>query len=122
MISTNSKFIFVVLLSTLSNGCAHDSVSPDCASVSANYSPVSTHYSDTAQYEPEYYLVKKDDTLYAISRLFGLDYRQLARWNQIDPPSYSIEVGQKIRLSEPTRQNNPVQSHTEQEAKLRLEQ
>jgi len=81
MTSNNSKLIFIAMLSILSNGCAQYSGSPDCAA------PVSTNYPDIGKHELEYYLVKKDDTLYAISLLFDLDYGQLARWNQIAPPS-----------------------------------
>lgn len=112
MTYTHSKLIFMAVVSVLSNGCAH-SVSADCAPIRTNYTPVSTNnYPDTAKYEPEYYLVKKDDTLYAISRLFDLDYRQLARWNRIDPPSYSIEIGQKIRLSDPVWENKLKQEES----------
>ncbi len=106
MTSNNSKLIFIAMLSILSNGCANHSVSPDCAPVSANYIPVSTNYPDIGKHEPEYYLVKKDDTLYAISLLFDLDYGQLAQWNQIAPPSYTIRIGQKIRLSDPIWKKN----------------
>ncbi|MGZ5052939.1 MAG: peptidoglycan DD-metalloendopeptidase family protein [Methylobacter sp.] len=38
--------------------------------------------------------------MYAISLIYDVDYQQLAQWNQIPPP-YKIEVGQKIRLSDP---------------------
>jgi len=102
MIFTNSKLIFIAMLAVLSTGCASHSAGPGCA-------PVSSNYPDTGKREPEYYRVKKDDTLYAISLLFDLDYGQLARWNQITPPSYTIRVGQKIRLSDPTWENNPSQ-------------
>lgn len=108
MTSTNSTLIFIAMLLVLSNGCAH-SVGSDCVPVSTNYIPVSTNYPDIVKNEPEYYRVKKDDTLYAISRLFDLDYRQLAQWNQIAPPFYTIEIGQKIRLSDPIWENNSMQ-------------
>lgn len=100
----NSKFIVMAMLSVLSNGCAH-SVSPRCA-------PVSQNYSDMATGEPDYYRVKKDDTLYSISQLFALDYRQLAEWNRISPPSYTIEIGQKIRLSDPVWENKLMQKES----------
>ncbi len=107
MTSTNSTLIFIAMLSVLLNSCA--SVSPNCAPVSPNYATVSTHYSDIAKNEPEYYRVKKDDTLYAISLLFDLDYRQLAQWNRIAPPYYTIAVGQKIRLSDPIWESKSMQ-------------
>lgn len=104
MRSPNSKFIVMAMLSVLSNGCAH-SVSPHCA-------PVSQNYSDMATGEPDYYRVKKDDTLYSISQLFALDYRQLAEWNGVRPPFYTIEIGQKIRLSDPVLENKLMQNES----------
>jgi lipoprotein NlpD len=92
MTSFNSKLIFIATLLAFLNACV--SSSPSCA-------PVSTNYSDDAKDETKYYRVKKDDTLYAISLLFNLDYRQLAQWNRIAPPSYTIEIGQRIRLFDP---------------------
>ena len=100
MTYTHSTLV-IAMLSVLSNGCAH-SASPDCA-------PASTNYPDIANAETSYYQVRKDDTLYAISRFFALDYRQLAQWNRIEPPAYTIEIGQKIRLSDPVWGNKPTQ-------------
>ena len=57
----------------------------------------------TAAAEPEYYVVRKGDTLGAIARRFGLDYRELASWNDIADPS-RIDVGQRLRLSPPEGQ------------------
>lgn len=94
---TNSKLIFIVLLSALLNGCAP---------VSPNYAPVTTNHPDIVKDETKYHQVKKGDTLYAISLIYDLDYRQLAQWNQIAPP-YKIEIGQKIRLSDANQGNKP---------------
>lgn len=43
------------------------------------------------------YTVKRGDTLYAIARRHGLDYRDLARWNGIGR-DYRIYPGQVLRL------------------------
>lgn len=51
------------------------------------------------QPRPESYTVKPGDTLYAIALEYGLDYRELAAWNSIDPSR--IRVGQQLRLSPP---------------------
>lgn len=51
------------------------------------------------QPRPESYTVKAGDTLYSIALEFGLDYRELAAWNNIDPAK--IRVGQSLRLSAP---------------------
>lgn len=43
------------------------------------------------------YLVKSGDTLYRIATRFGLQFKELALWNQIPEP-YTIQVGQQLRL------------------------
>ena len=43
------------------------------------------------------YRVQKGDTLYAIAFTRGLDYRDLAAWNRIEPP-YRIFIGQELTL------------------------
>lgn len=48
---------------------------------------------------PEFYTVKSGDTLFSIALEFGLDYRELAAWNSVDPAR--IRVGQQLRLSAP---------------------
>lgn len=47
-----------------------------------------------------YHQVKRGETLYAIAWLYGLDGRQLANWNHIQPP-YTIYADQRLRLSKP---------------------
>ena len=49
---------------------------------------------------PEYYSVKKGDTLYTIALDHGLDYKELAEWNSIDNPNV-IQLGQQLRLRTP---------------------
>lgn len=44
-----------------------------------------------------HYRVKKGDSLYAISFRFGTDWRELARWNNIQAP-YVIHPGQLLRV------------------------
>lgn len=46
------------------------------------------------------YRVRGGDTLYAISWKYGLDYREVARWNNLKPP-YVIFPGQALALSAP---------------------
>jgi lipoprotein NlpD len=107
MASIHLKLIFIALLSALLNGCAE---------LPPNYAPVTTNQPDAADIpkdqnkvkeETKYHQVKKDDTLYAISLIYDLDYRQLAQWNRIAPP-YTIEIGQKIRLSSPNPGEKPM--------------
>ena len=46
------------------------------------------------------YIVKPGDTLYSIALDHGLDYRELAAWNNLDNVSV-IRVGQQLRLTPP---------------------
>ncbi len=46
---------------------------------------------------PSYYTVRKGDTLYSISWRYGMDYKDVARINNIRSP-YTIYVGQRIRF------------------------
>ena len=47
----------------------------------------------------DFYTVKQGDTLYSIALDHGLDYRELAAWNNIDPAK--IRVGQQLRMKAP---------------------
>lgn len=47
-----------------------------------------------------HYEVRPGDTLYAISWRHGLDYRDVARWNNLDSPD-RIYAGQRLRLNPP---------------------
>ncbi|MEM7565139.1 MAG: LysM peptidoglycan-binding domain-containing protein, partial [Pseudomonadota bacterium] len=49
---------------------------------------------------PGWYTVKLSDTLYSIAWRYGLDYKQLARWNKIDVNA-PIYPGQRLRLIKP---------------------
>jgi len=54
-------------------------------------------------HRPLYYKVKKGDTLYSIAWQYGLDYKQLAYWNNIKAP-YIIFIGKKLRLASKYKQ------------------
>jgi lipoprotein NlpD len=47
-----------------------------------------------------YYIVKKGDTLRHIALEHGIDYRDLAAWNNIENPA-RIEIGQQLRVTPP---------------------
>ena len=52
-------------------------------------------------WRPQSYTVKRGDTLYQIALDHGLDYRELAAWNNLDNVNV-IRVGQVLRLAAPT--------------------
>ncbi len=57
----------------------------------------------------DFYRVRPGDTLYAISRRSGHDYRTVARWNHIRPP-YTIRIGQVLRLTPPPPKKGRIQA------------
>jgi lipoprotein NlpD len=59
------------------------------------------------------YVVKRGDTLYSIALDNGVDWRELAGWNQITDPS-RMQVGQVLRIRPPPGPNGVVVSPVEQ--------
>ncbi|MFC4158719.1 peptidoglycan DD-metalloendopeptidase family protein [Chitinimonas lacunae] len=53
-----------------------------------------------ADWRPKVYTVKKGDTLYSIALEHGLDYREVAAWNQLSDPNL-IKIDQQLRLTVP---------------------
>jgi lipoprotein NlpD len=51
-------------------------------------------------WRPEFYTVKRGDTVYSIALDAGLDYKELAAWNQLGDANV-IRVGQQLRLRPP---------------------
>jgi lipoprotein NlpD len=60
--------------------------------------PTTTSRSEA--YRSSSYTVMRGDTLYSISFRYNLDWRELARWNQIRSP-YLIHPGDRLRLTAP---------------------
>lgn len=56
---------------------------------------------------PSHHKVLSGDTLYSISWNFNLDYKEVARWNNIRAP-YVIYPGQSIRLTTPSKKKAVV--------------
>lgn len=46
------------------------------------------------------YVVQRGDTLYSVAVAFGQDYRDLARWNNLEDPT-RLAVGQTLRVTPP---------------------
>lgn len=55
----------------------------------------------TDSYTPQTYVVRSKDTLYSIAWRHGLDYRDLAAWNNLGP-EFRISIGQILWLRSPT--------------------
>ena len=54
---------------------------------------------------PDIHVVTKGETLTAVALNYGLDYRELAFWNNLRNPDF-IKPGQELRLSQPENQPN----------------
>lgn len=52
-----------------------------------------------SDWNPQVYIVKPKDTLYSIAWRYRLDYRDIARWNNISHP-YTIRTGDRLLLSD----------------------
>ena len=67
-----------------------------------SWSPGDSRYADRSGYEMTqdgYYRVRRGDSLHAIAFNLGLDWRDIARWNNISAP-YVIYPDQMLRVSE----------------------
>jgi len=53
--------------------------------------------SSLIDYPPRVHVVQPGETLYGIAWRYGLDHRDLARWNELDDPNF-ILVGQRLTL------------------------
>lgn len=51
-----------------------------------------------------FHTVEAGESLFSIARLYGLDFRSVAEWNQLENPN-QIRVGQVLRLSPPGQEN-----------------
>lgn len=72
---------------------------PQTKAQPAKPAPRAAQASVPDQPRPAFYTVKTGDTLYSIALEFGLDYRELAAWNNIEPSR--IRIGQQLRLTPP---------------------
>lgn len=48
-----------------------------------------------------YHIVKPNETLSGIGKLYSIPWRKIAEWNNIPAPKYSIKINQKLSLFEP---------------------
>jgi lipoprotein NlpD len=61
-----------------------------------------------ADTRPEFYTIRRGDTMYSIALDHGLDYKELAAWNNLDNPR-AIRPGQQLRIKPPAgMQEAPV--------------
>ncbi len=112
---TGPRLPALILLVALAGGCAEFDYGRAGGRPPAGYSGSA----------PTVYTVRSGDTLYSIAWRYGLDYRQVARWNRIASP-YVIHADQVLRLRAPPSGGNrtasaesrrPPQAQPEREAR-----
>jgi lipoprotein NlpD len=88
------------LLSLLA-GCASTGPAPvRDLGLADTRAPIPIEPERSPQATPGFHRVRRGDTLYSIAFRNGLDYRDIAAWNDIAPP-YTIRVGEDLRLASP---------------------
>lgn len=98
------KKLLVICVLLLLAACGGKQVSAPVGSYSkSNYKP---------KKPPSIYKVQRGDTLYSISWRYGVDYKTLAKINNIKPP-YTIYLGQRLKFKssgQPTSTPKPKQT------------
>ena len=102
----SQAIILVILLLSLIQGCGTGFAPVTDRSMGARQVgvPVSSQASASRPAplpNPGSYTVNRGDTLYSISWRYGLDYREVARWNNVNE-RFQIFPGQVLRLSPPS--------------------
>lgn len=103
--SRRSASLLAVALAALS-GCASEPVQAPVTDIRPPPAlkpapePVPPPPAAAASVPPGHYMIKRGDTLYSIALEHGADYRDVARWNQLDDPT-KIAVGQVLRVTPP---------------------
>ncbi|HHB93078.1 MAG TPA: LysM peptidoglycan-binding domain-containing protein [Thioploca sp.] len=57
-------------------------------------------YTTTQPSSTDYYITKRGDTLYSISKTYNVSLTNLTTWNNLEPP-FTLLVGQQIRITPP---------------------
>jgi lipoprotein NlpD len=101
-LSAAGRFLLPAVISALAGGCAGTVQAPvvNQGSHVRGQASVSSWHTPTASSQTPhgFFKVRQGDTLYSIAWNYGLDYHDLAAWNNIPKP-YVIYPGQTLRLT-----------------------
>ena len=102
----NKKKLALIVLLVLAAGCSTPRRGP--APVVDFRAPKPAAAAPAPRGSPDFYTVRRGDTLYSIALEHGADYREMAQWNNLDDPA-KLRVGQQLRVkpAEPERQAQP---------------
>ncbi len=93
------KMIRLLLLAAFLAGCASTETRAPIE-IKRPVTPKMNSVQVQGDQRPRTYVVKKGDTLFGIALEFGLDYRDLAKWNAISDRNH-ISTGTELRLYPP---------------------
>ncbi|MFO1321793.1 MAG: peptidoglycan DD-metalloendopeptidase family protein [Burkholderiales bacterium] len=96
-----SVTLAVVVAAAISAGCSFTDEQPVAGAGKPAAKVKSTVPRRKGDERPDAYVVRSGDTLFGIALDFGLDYRELARWNGLQDPD-RILVGRQLRLIPPS--------------------
>ena len=105
-------FLALILLSVVLAGCTGSPAAPvseRSLGIQREAVPIRS---------PETHKVQQGDTLYGIAFRYGLDFREIAAWNQLGPNS-TIHPGQPLRLTPPG--DRPVAAEASQTVSVESE-
>lgn len=93
---------FFWFIAGLLTGCATSQQAPviERAPSTKTASPKPTKSPAEKDWRPDTYTVKKGDTLYSIGLEFGFDYKEIAQWNNLQPP-FIIHIGRQLKMKDP---------------------
>lgn len=91
------KHPLLVLMCALPASCATVEAPVDHRPTGSAYSPAPVSNYDPEPASKGFHEVDRGDTLYSIAFRYSLDYRDVARWNDVSSP-YVIYPGQRLRL------------------------
>lgn len=100
-------FLLCLLVLLELSGCTSNARAPITQKSAARPETVTIHSQSVGPGRqrasaPTNYVVQRGDTLYSIAWKFGLDFRNVSKWNSVANPNL-IYVGQKLRLVAPNR-------------------
>ncbi len=93
----------LILISAISNSCTLTQIARYCAILLLMLlvsGCIPAQLQNSRHSGNSWYTVKPTDTLYSIAWRYGLDYKELARWNQISD-DYIINLGQRLVMHKP---------------------
>ena len=104
-VSSVTRLVLAFLIVALAAGCVARRPAPVVDRVPEKRPTVSKPGAKPAapkpgEPRPDFYTVRRGDTLFSIALDHGLDYRELAQWNGVSDPA-AIQVGQVLRLTSP---------------------